>query len=90
MNENKYERMSANEFGKFVEVRVEIEYFQEKEIVKKIGIITQFSVGKRTTSQGSKNIVDYIPLVCDFVDEELPQNLKIPVRGIRHIRIINE
>ena len=63
MNESKYERMSIEDFDKYVNVRIEIEYVQEKEIVKGIGIITECTTGDRKISQDSKTIEDRIPFV---------------------------
>jgi hypothetical protein len=91
---NKFEQMPINEFDKFVNKRIKIDYFEnvndKTSLRTLVGIIKECSVGEKKTYIGNAIEKDFIPVICNFINEENKEHISIKIRNIENINIIEK
>ena len=90
---NKYEIMSVNEFDKFINKRIKIEYHDNPNIIESkkciIGTIEKnIHAVKREIREENRKIIYYVPLSFNFLIEENNQSINIYVKDLINIEYL--
>lgn len=91
---NKFEKMTIDEFNKFLNKKIILDYLQdlqnESSLKTMTGVIIECSVFPNHTYTENIVISDLVPFFCKFINEKDKQQYSFSVRSIRDISLLNK